>query len=89
MSEMSEYWRDVKAHFDGKKRKYQEKISNDYNELCNIAKEVGDHHRIGDWDFWYTGTVINIKTKERITLKELKNKYENLQNKWKGNRAIV
>lgn len=69
---MGEYWRDVKQHYRKKQKEYEDKISNDYSYLCSIAKDVGDHHRIGDWDFWWTGTVRNIKTGENISIKQLK-----------------
>lgn len=80
MSEMGEYWNDVKSHFKNKKEIYQSKIHDSYDFLRKHkdCEEVGDHHRIfGEWDFWWTGTVRNIKTGEQITYKKLIEKLQN------------
>ena len=73
MSDGADYWRDVKAHFRNKKNKHTDKISPLRNKLTAHpdCKVVGDHWRIGKWDFWYTGTVMNPRTKEYSTLERL------------------
>lgn len=79
MGDMGDYWRDVKEHYRQKQNKYEHKIASDYNYLCGISKKVGDHNRIGIWDFWHTGTVRNIKTGEVISISELRKLTRNLR----------
>jgi len=75
MSGIGEYWRDVKEHYRNK----QKKLKPIYDQLLERpdCKEIGDQHRIDDWDFWCTGTVRNYKTGERTTLKKLINLLDN------------
>jgi len=68
---MGDYWRDVKAHFKGKQDTYEKRIAVELATLRERAEKVGNHHRIGVWDFWHTGTVMNIKTGERISVQKL------------------
>jgi hypothetical protein len=72
MGDMGEYWRDVKDHYRKKQKKYENKIYSTYAYLCSVSSLVGDHHRYGEWDFWHTGTVRNIKTGKRISMEQLK-----------------
>lgn len=69
---MGEYWRDVKQHFRKKQERYEQKISDDYSWLIARSIKKGNQHRIGDWDFWWTGTVRNYKTGENISIKQLR-----------------
>ena len=77
MSDGADYWRDVKAHFKRKQNRYEKKISSRLSELIAHpnCKKVGDHWRIDEWDFWYTGTVMNPRTKEYSSIPELTKKY--------------
>ena len=82
MGEVGEYWRDVKTHYRKKQNRYENKITPLINELiehpeCN---KVGDHWRIdGVWDFWWTGTVRNIKTGDNMGIQELAKKFNLLK----------
>jgi hypothetical protein len=73
MGDEGEYWRARKDWERRRKIKYENKISPVLDKLINHreCKEVGDHYRIRDWDFWHTGTVYNPKTKERISIYSL------------------
>lgn len=73
MGEVGEYWRDVKSHYRRKQKKYENTISPMYEALINHpdCKEIGDHWRIGRWDFWRTGTVKDFRTNEHSNIKAL------------------
>jgi hypothetical protein len=73
MSDLKEYWDDVKHHYREKKNAHEKQIYPVYEKLLALPEctRVGDHHRIGEWDFWYTGTVMNYKTHERSSFKAL------------------
>lgn len=78
MGDEGEYWRDIKEHFRRKQNKYEKRISPLMNKLRNHpdCKSVGNQWRIGgEWDFWHTGTVRNIKTGENISVQELCKKF--------------
>lgn len=70
MGDEGEFWRDVKEAIRKEKAEYEEKISSDYEYLVQRAQTVGDHHRIGEWDFWWTGTVRNYKTGKKKSFEE-------------------
>ena len=81
MGELGEYWRDVKGHFREKQKKYEQEIESDYSWLVDRSIKKGNQHRIGDWDFWGTGTVRNYKTGKHITIKQLRKLVEDKLNK--------
>lgn len=79
MGDTGEYWRDVKEHYRTHQNKYEQSIKTILDQLKNRPDcvVIGDHWRIqGEWDFWWTGTAYNIKTKENSTVKML---YKRLQ----------
>jgi hypothetical protein len=78
MGDEGDFWHAVREHKRKEKEEYESSISGVYRELCNhpLTREVGDHHRLDMWDFWYTGTVMNIKTKQYTSLKNLLNMYK-------------
>lgn len=78
MGDEGDIWREHKEYMRQKKEKYQESISGLFTALVNhpLCIEVGDHHRLdGQWDFWYTGTVFNIKTKRNTSITKLSKMY--------------
>ena len=79
MSEMGDFYRELKKRKRKQQEKYEQQISPILHELINhpMCKRVGDHWRIdGIWDFWYTGTVRNIKTGDNISIYTLAKKYK-------------
>lgn len=78
MGEEGEFWRAVKENARRKQEAYERKISPVLEALIKHpeCKEVGNQWRIGgEWDFWWTGTVRNIKTGERISIYKLAQKF--------------
>lgn len=76
MGDLGDYWRDVKDHYRQKQKKYEDKISDDYSWLVKRSVQKGNQHRIGEWDFWWTGTVRNYKTGRNISIKQLRDLVE-------------
>ena len=79
MTEMGDFFRELKKRKRKQQEKYERKISSFLNELIKhpMCKRFGDHWRIDEvWDFWYTGTVRNIKTGENISIYLLAQKYK-------------
>ena len=82
MGDLGDYWRDVKAHYRNRTTnrplsKKQKEVRDCYARLIARATVAGDHHRIGTWDFWFTGTVRNYKTGEYLSLTELEKRIDN------------
>jgi hypothetical protein len=78
MGDEGDIWREVKEYRRQQQDKYEKTISPVINKLIvhPECKDVGDHWRIGGvWDFWWTGTVRNIRTGENISIKELARQY--------------
>ena len=82
MGDLGDYWRDIKnapRHYKlskkqkEKQRKWREESNKRMNSLLAspLCVEIGDHHKIGDWHFWFTGTVMNPKTKEYSSTEKL------------------
>lgn len=77
MGELGDDWRDVRYMRLREKNKRIKELAPIYEELCRhpLARRTGTQHRIETWDFWFTGTVYNYKTRERISLEALHAKY--------------
>jgi len=56
-----------------RKKKYELNDEELFNRLIKhpLTKTIGKNNRIGDYDFWKTGTVMNCKTKEFIDMNQL------------------
>lgn len=80
MGDEGEFWHAVKEDQRRYKEKYETLIEPMISSLTNHpkCKYVGDHYRIDEvWDFWWTGTVRNIKTGKNIDIKKLFKMYIN------------
>lgn len=77
MGDMGDFWRDVKDHYKRKQARYEKKIAPMVNELIAHpdCKQVGDHWRLGRWDFWWTGTVKDYRTNEHTSIQKLYKEY--------------